>query len=209
MRLNSARIIAAPGSRSDGLRIRQLPVTVAVGIDHSGIMAGKSIRVRSVGDETSEIFRSRHTERTYCGDNSKGLSIGPCLHVFGYLQNFPCQLSRNTARSLSDLQPSQHVAFGIFKCLSLLQCDICCQSVPMLPYQSNKFEHDLLPMEDTRGSPCWKRPFCTFNSSLKLFIRTLGNPGNKIICCWVIQIYPRSGFRRDELIVHEVMGVLG
>lgn len=39
---SSARIMAAPGSRSEGLRIRQLPVAVAIGIDQRGIIAGKS-----------------------------------------------------------------------------------------------------------------------------------------------------------------------
>src|SRR5262249_4851115 len=39
---SSANIIAAPGSRSEGFRIRQLPVAVAIGIDQRGIMAGKS-----------------------------------------------------------------------------------------------------------------------------------------------------------------------
>jgi len=38
---SSARIIAAPGSRSEGLRIRVFPVTVAIGIDHSGIILHK------------------------------------------------------------------------------------------------------------------------------------------------------------------------
>lgn len=39
---NSARIMAAPGSRSEGLIIMVFPVMVAIGIDHNGIMAGKS-----------------------------------------------------------------------------------------------------------------------------------------------------------------------
>lgn len=40
---SSARIIAAPGSRSDGLSTRVLPVMVATGIHQRGIMAGKSV----------------------------------------------------------------------------------------------------------------------------------------------------------------------
>ena len=43
-RVSSASIIAAPGSRSDGLRIRVFPVIVAMGIDQRGIIAGKSVR---------------------------------------------------------------------------------------------------------------------------------------------------------------------
>jgi hypothetical protein len=31
-------IIAEPGSRSEGFRMRVFPVTVAIGIDHRGIM---------------------------------------------------------------------------------------------------------------------------------------------------------------------------
>lgn len=34
-------IIAAPGSRSLGFRMRELPEAIAIGIDHSGIIAGK------------------------------------------------------------------------------------------------------------------------------------------------------------------------
>ncbi len=41
---SSAKIMAAPGSRSDGFRISVLPVTVAMGMHQSGIMAGKSVR---------------------------------------------------------------------------------------------------------------------------------------------------------------------
>ena len=35
---NSAMIMAAPGSRSEGLRTRVFPVTAAIGIVHSGII---------------------------------------------------------------------------------------------------------------------------------------------------------------------------
>lgn len=35
---SSAMIIAAPGSRSEGLRINVFPVAIAIGIDQSGIM---------------------------------------------------------------------------------------------------------------------------------------------------------------------------
>jgi hypothetical protein len=35
---SSAMIIAAPGSRSEGLRMSVFPVAIAIGIDHSGIM---------------------------------------------------------------------------------------------------------------------------------------------------------------------------
>jgi hypothetical protein len=35
---NSAMIMEAPGSRSDGLRMRVLPVVIAMGIVHKGIM---------------------------------------------------------------------------------------------------------------------------------------------------------------------------
>ena len=41
-RASSARIMAAPGSRSEGLRIMVLPVMVAMGILQRGIIAGKS-----------------------------------------------------------------------------------------------------------------------------------------------------------------------
>lgn len=34
-------IMAAPGSRSEGLRMRELPVAMAMGMDQRGIMAGK------------------------------------------------------------------------------------------------------------------------------------------------------------------------
>jgi hypothetical protein len=39
---SSARIMHAPGSRSEGLITSVLPVTVAIGIDQRGIIAGKS-----------------------------------------------------------------------------------------------------------------------------------------------------------------------
>jgi hypothetical protein len=35
---SSAMIIAAPGSRSEGLRMTVFPVAIAIGIDQSGIM---------------------------------------------------------------------------------------------------------------------------------------------------------------------------
>ena len=38
---NSAMIIAAPGSRSEGFRMRVLPVATATGRTQRGIMAGK------------------------------------------------------------------------------------------------------------------------------------------------------------------------
>lgn len=34
-------IIAAPGSRSEGLRMREFPVAIAIGRDQRGIIAGK------------------------------------------------------------------------------------------------------------------------------------------------------------------------
>ena len=40
---SSTRIITAPGSFSEGFRMIVLPVIVAIGIDHNGIIAGKSL----------------------------------------------------------------------------------------------------------------------------------------------------------------------
>lgn len=40
---SSAMIMAAPGSRSEGLRINVFPVTVANGIDQSGIILGSEL----------------------------------------------------------------------------------------------------------------------------------------------------------------------
>src|SRR5450432_877522 len=91
---SSARIIAAPGSRSDGFRIRQLPVTVAIGIDHSGIIAGKSIHnIRSC---SILMLISMLTERTYGCHHTQGFSDFLGLHVLGNLQNLSCQLLRST-----------------------------------------------------------------------------------------------------------------
>ncbi len=58
---SSARIMAAPGSRSDGLRMRVLPVTVAMGMHQSGIMAGKSGGSGQLQHPTSTRFYSATT----------------------------------------------------------------------------------------------------------------------------------------------------
>lgn len=44
---SSAMIIAAPGSRSEGLRISVFPVTAAIGIVHSGIML-RNVRLETL-----------------------------------------------------------------------------------------------------------------------------------------------------------------
>jgi hypothetical protein len=44
---SSAKIMAAPGSRSDGLRTRVLPVTTANGIVHNGIILSRLIRAHT------------------------------------------------------------------------------------------------------------------------------------------------------------------
>lgn len=59
--INSARIMVAPGSRSDGLRIRELPVAVAIAIAQRGIIA-ETAHVESVsvsGSPSRRIFAQR------------------------------------------------------------------------------------------------------------------------------------------------------
>lgn len=91
LRASSARIIEAPGSRSDGLRIMVFPVIVAMGMDQSGIIAGKSSHLDSVGAAAMSydgLFKTP-TKRTYGCHNPKGLFIAPSLHISCYFKNLP------------------------------------------------------------------------------------------------------------------------
>jgi hypothetical protein len=50
---NSAMIIAAPGSRSEGLRMSVFPVTAAMGMDHRGIILTEDVSgvPKDMGDD--------------------------------------------------------------------------------------------------------------------------------------------------------------
>lgn len=60
----------------------------------------------------------------------------------------------------------------------------------MLPYERDEFEHDLLLGEEAHGFPCWESFLCAHNRCIELYICALGDAGNKVVCCWVEEVYP-------------------
>lgn len=101
--------------------MRVLPVMVAMGMDHRGIMAGKSVvTVNSCVKELKFIYAIL-TERTYSSHNPQWLPIISRLHILRNLQHLSSQLSGNSTSRLRNLQAPQHITLRIGKRLSLLQ----------------------------------------------------------------------------------------
>lgn len=76
---SSAIIIAAPGSRSEGLRMRVFPVTAAMGIVHSGIILPR-ISIVHTSLYIQKAIR-REIEGGYAGTDAKRDSSDLGIHV--------------------------------------------------------------------------------------------------------------------------------
>jgi len=195
----------APGSRSEGLTMMVLPVMVAMGMDQRGIMAGKSGCDVSLGMCCERV--QGLTEGTYHSCHAQRLFIRPRLHIFAHLQNLACKLRGDAARCLRNLKTSEDISSCIRKCLSLLQCDARCQSIPVLADQMHEFEHDLLPAQQARSSPPWKGFLRAFHRCTHLFICRLWDAGDEVVCGGVVEVDPLGGSGGLELVVHEVLGI--
>jgi hypothetical protein len=57
---SSIKIMMAPGSSSEGLRMKLLPVIVAIGIYHNGIIAGKSAKAGQLAFIQTGLAQATH-----------------------------------------------------------------------------------------------------------------------------------------------------
>lgn len=72
--------MAAPGSRSEGLRMRVFPVTAAMGIVHSGIILHR-VSMARIPFNNPQVIR-REIEGSYAGTDTKGKSSDFSIHIF-------------------------------------------------------------------------------------------------------------------------------
>ena len=104
-------IIAAPGSRSEGLTIKQFPVTIAIGIVQRGIIL--KISVSQVAFDVRSRYSRREVEWSNARADAQRQPTRLGVHVLADLEFVPEERGSDAARGLDHLEPAQYVTVGI------------------------------------------------------------------------------------------------
>lgn len=184
-----------------------LPVMVATGIDHRGIMAGKSdVLCQHVGGGRDLGIL---TERADGGHYTERLLVTASLHILRHLEHLSSQLCSDPTRGLRDLQTTEDVSPSIAESLALLQRDARSKPVPVLADERHIFEHDLLPGEQARGLPRRESLVRAGDGRFELLVCRLGHSCDEVVRGGIVQVDPLGGLGLDELVVEEVLCIYG
>ena len=133
-RSSSAIRPALSGTSSEGLRMRQLPSAIALGIDQFGTMLGKLNGV-------------------IAATTPSGIALDPALHAAAHLEHLARRDLRQRAGELGQLGGLEHLGAGLARDLPVLLGDQRRQLVDVLLEQRLVAVEDLDPLLDRRGRP--------------------------------------------------------